>query len=625
VRLAPFLLALATLAPAVGAGAAGWSLEVRAPALVASGEAFTAGVCASGAASIELRVALLLDGRAASRGGGRFGAPEPPGCRDVVVRSDDVEGNATLSVRARPAGGGAVRAEARAPVRLARVDVPIALDEAWGAPFAGAVLRNAGAAPASLRNLTLGAAPLPDATLAPGERVFVGAKVPPGAPRHVAWNATKDWTLRSGARVLAALPAPPAARVTTLNGTRRQGLTEIHAEPAPVAGAWTVYATPDAGDAPVVGLLDGAQREIDVEAYTLTSRDVAAALGSALDRGVHVRLLLEGAPVGGVPTAEKGILAALASRGAEVDLMRSAPSFPTRYATLHAKLVVVDREAALVSTENLQESSYPPAAGTAPGTRGFGLVVRNASLAQRVAGLMDLDAAPWPDVQPVDLATLPPPVALTRDATARPGPTFTAEGSWNATLVLSPDSSDGVVRLIQNASTRIVAAQLYADAQGDPMLDALVSAARRGVSVRLALDAHVDDGRNAAAVARLTALAAREGLPLEARLDDPARTLHAKVVLVDGRAMYLGSMNWGNASMHANREAGLVVEAPPLVAFVEGVLEKDGEKRGAAPERGSAAPGERKAGGPEGAAVLALVAAAALTCRAWRSRRRGSR
>jgi phosphatidylserine/phosphatidylglycerophosphate/cardiolipin synthase-like enzyme len=303
-------------------------------------------------------------------------------------------------------------------------------------------------------------------------------------------------------------------------------------------------------------------------------------------------------------------VAGLVARGANVSFLASDPQFPARYATMHAKLVVVDREAVLVGTENFHAGSYPAAPGS-DGTRGFGVVVRNASLARAYAGVLDADLAPWPDVRAADLDALPPPAELAARATPA-GPVLAIAGSWNVTPIVSPDASFALVDALGAARSRIDVAMLFADARfgsgPDPFLDALVAAARRSVSVRILLDASVDEGRNRAVVERLTALAAREGLPLAARLDTWPRTLHAKTVLIDGRVAYVGSMNWGLASATHNREAGLLLESNEAAAWLGDVYDREWA--------GPPAP-ERHVGGAGVALTLVAITWSALRRSRW--------
>jgi phosphatidylserine/phosphatidylglycerophosphate/cardiolipin synthase-like enzyme len=336
---------------------------------------------------------------------------------------------------------------------------------------------------------------------------------------------------------------------------------------------------------------------------------VAAALGRALARGVEVKALLEGAPVGGRPPDEAGIVSALVARGASISFLGGAPGFPARYPTLHAKTIVVDRERALLSTDNFHAGFFPATPG-AESTRGYGVVIANASFAARLASVIDADLVPWPDVHP-DAGDAPPAV-LAPGAGGGEGPSLKLEGAWVATLVLSPDngaSNATLLRMIHEARTRIDAEELFADARfrdaPNPFLDALVDAARRNVTVRLLLDGRVDDGRNRAVAEALATRAAREGLPLEVRVDASGRTLHAKAVVADD-SLYVGSMNWGRASATENREAGVILwNATDAAAWMRARMDEDWGWRPATP---------RETPGP--APLLAVAAA-------WLIRRRG--
>jgi phosphatidylserine/phosphatidylglycerophosphate/cardiolipin synthase-like enzyme len=614
------LLLLVLLAP----GAAAWSVTLRAPPAAAAGLPYLVEAC------VDVPGELRLEP-------GRY-APFA-GCGALVATGG------SLTARLRPVGG-AAKATARASVAL--LDTPLAevaargnltlLDAngsellrlpppfvpllpdavAWrddagehampppdapvlvaarGPPFSGALLRNDGAAPLRLAGRTLGGAPLPDATLAPGESVFLGAAAPPDA-RWIAWKAPRagTWTLQAAQRVEGSLDATRPEKV---------GRTNVSAEPFALAGNVTLFATPDAGAAPVVALLDGARREVLLEGYTMTSPDVAAALARALARGVTVRALLDGSPVGGRPATEGGIVAALMARGADVSFLSGM-----RYATLHAKAIVVDRERALVSTDNFHVGSYPATPG-AGDTRGFGVGLDDPAFAQRLAAMMDADMAAWPDVQPAEGAE-------PRDVTpglAQEGPTFAAHAS-SATLAVSPDDGlDAVLGMLRGARSRVDVEILFADARfgnrTSPLLDALVDTARRNVSVRLLLDGRDDAARNAPVAEALGALAAREGLPLVARVDASGRVLHAKAIVADD-AIYVGSMNWGRASATENREVGVILwNATEGAAWMRARMERDW-----APPATKAVPGAP--------ALLAPLLAVSLTW-ARGAARRGSR
>ena len=549
--------------------AAAWSMTVDAPPAALSGESFEVRACVDAPGPVAWKAHLTLEGRTVG-GSPRFGAPRDGACATLHVEPQDVAGDAKLLVRAR----GAEEATWRGVVRLERGPAPDArIVAAYGPPFSGVVLEGH----ADLGGLVLRegsrAWPLPDAPLE--GRVFVGERAPPGETHVALPLALREGnvTLAKGLRVVDVFPVPrlDKGEVATRAGVEVAGRTRILAEPLRVEGDLVAFATPDAGAAPVVGLLDGARREVLVTGYTLTSEDVAAALLRASRRGVAVRVLLEGAPVGGVPEDEAQLLAALP----DARVLRSAPGFPARYRTVHAKVVVVDRERVLVATENLHASSYPPLAGT-PGTRGYGVVLHNATLARVFAEVFEQDAAEWPDAQPSPAAPSREPRVTIGMAE---GKVLLAHGAWNVTPILSPDAPFALLDAMNGTTRSLDVAMLFAEPAWrdgpNPFLDATLAAARRNVTVRVLLDGAAEGERNRKAADLLNAVAAREGLPLVARVDAPERLLHAKMLVMDGRRAYVGSMNWGRAAALENREAGLVLDAPEVAAFFEEAFEKD--------------------------------------------------
>lgn len=599
-------------------------------------------------------VAFSQDGSRIARG--RYGAPVQAdelgrACRELQAVAV-APGSASLVVKARAEGAGAARADAaltvdvraarfallavdgaaslllddgaRIPlvVREGRALVPL-VDGARGvvvdgvlrplpqaSPWriveahagAGIVLQNLGGVATSTEGLSLrvgdASVELPGLDAAPGARVLVGLRGRPVADAHILAElpVKGEVDLRLMDARIDAVDVPPLApgfAWARASGVVRAGATSLAPEPRAVAGELVAYATPVAGAAPLVDLLDGARREILVELYTLTSEDVAAALARAALRGVRVDLLLEGAPVGGIPAEEARLVSGLVAAGARVSFLASAPDFPARYRTLHAKLFVVDGEWAHVSTDNPTPGAYPATPG-AGSSRGASLLLRNASLASSLVALHAADAAPWPDVRPADPAALPPPEPLrARPLERAPGAALRIQGAWNVTPILSPDASSALAERVRNATRRVDVALLFLEPRfrdgGNPLVEALVDAARDGAEVRVLLDGRAAEG-NAATVEILRAIAEREGLALDARLASRDATLHAKLLILDERETYVGSMNGGRASMQDNREVGLLVENETLAAWYGERYEEwwvgEKETRREAPESG---------------------------------------
>jgi len=101
-------------------------------------------------------------------------------------------------------------------------------------------------------------------------------------------------------------------------------------------------------------------------------------------------------------------------------------------------------------------------------------------------------------------------------------------------------------------------------------LQLIIEAARRGATVRVLPDSFFDKAddlrSNQATVDYLNALAASEGLDLDARLGNPTGGgIHAKIALVqvDGETWSaVGSLNGGEVSHKVNREIVLLVDHP---------------------------------------------------------------
>ncbi|MFB6131706.1 MAG: phospholipase D-like domain-containing protein [Salinigranum sp.] len=82
----------------------------------------------------------------------------------------------------------------------------------------------------------------------------------------------------------------------------------------------TAFVLPDSPEVPIQ-TLRGADRRILLAGYTFASRPVARALIAASRRGVDVRVLVEGGPVGGASAREASVLDSLAAAGVDVEVL----------------------------------------------------------------------------------------------------------------------------------------------------------------------------------------------------------------------------------------------------------------------------------------------------------------
>ncbi len=204
-----------------------------------------------------------------------------------------------------------------------------------------------------------------------GPQDWAGDLADPLWGRQVRWPGWRGWDAASWA-----LPQAGAALADTLLAVGPEGLY-----------------------VPVAQTLDAAQTTIDLSIYTLEHPQLAQLLAAAARRGVKVRVLLDGAPPGGITPLQKWCVALLAAAGGDVRYFALPDTAPAglkrRYRYVHAKYGIVDAHVALVLTENFSPDSMPlPSAHLQGGRRGFALLTNAPPVIAALAGIFAADWAP---------------------------------------------------------------------------------------------------------------------------------------------------------------------------------------------------------------------------------------
>lgn len=191
--------------------------------------------------------------------------------------------------------------------------------------------------------------------------------------------------------------------------------------------------------------------------------------------------------------------------------------------------------------------------------------------------------APVTITAPVPPTTAPPPVYSV--PTAAPAITPTAAPT---TVPLSPSAAvvdvaggqfyvepdAGVTPLVSFIRTarRDLEGEVYLFSSA-AVFDALGDAVRRGVRVRLVLDPHPFGGDSGSADGAYRLLTA-EGVSVH--WASPAyRFTHAKFLVSDNAAAWIGTMNWTNAAFTRNREFAEETDAPAVAQESDAVFAAD--------------------------------------------------
>ncbi|GEM_PF-1316825 len=276
---------------------------------------------------------------------------------------------------------------------------------------------------------------------------------------------------------------------------------------------------PGAGDSPVLSLIRGAHRLIRLEIYELDDSRVIAALGAAHRRHVDVRVLLEERPFGGGSYA-RDAYRALKSEGVSVRWANERA-----FTFTHEKAMVVDNRIAAIFTLNFTYSGFFA-------NREVGIVDHDPNYAKLIGSVF---ASDW-----------------RRKSTGR---------LRLGRLVVSPlNSRRAITALIDSAHHTLF---LYEEEMADGSIEAhLIHAARRHVKVRLITS------DNSAGVARLQGHGVKVAI-------QRSPYVHAKVIMVDGTRMFVGSENISSTSLDRNREMGIILARERLVGTAEAIFSRD--------------------------------------------------
>ena len=346
----------------------------------------------------------------------------------------------------------------------------------------------------------------------------------------------------------------------------------------------TAFVLPDAPGVPL-DTLRSADRRILLAGYTFASARVADALLAAVDRGVEVRVLLDGGPIGGMTTRQRDHLDRLVAGGVDVRMIDGPHA---RFAYHHPKYAVVDDDA-LVMTEN-----WKPAGTGGRGSRGWGVRLRSERTAAALASVFThdadgIDAVPWRDRRRTATFVEADPASGSYDAAFEP----TAVAVERVRVLTAPGNVGNRTRgAIDAANDSVDVITPRLDPAG-PYFETLVAAAERGVEVRLLLsNAWYDEESNHRVVDAVDDLRDR-GLPIEARIADPAgrfEKVHAKGAVIDDRRVLLGSLNWNRHAATENREVVVALDGDEPASYYGRTFEADWAA--AAGEGAGAGPGE---------------------------------
>lgn len=268
----------------------------------------------------------------------------------------------------------------------------------------------------------------------------------------------------------------------------------------------SLFIEPESGTTPLVDAINSAQKEVLLEIYLLSDKNIIGALENANSRGINVNVLIECHPFGGGGINEETIKE-LVSKNIKNKCTSS------KFALTHEKSMVIDGTSALIMTQNLTTSSFAK-------NREYGVIDTNKADVDEVKNIFQSD---WEDTSYIPKDTH---------------------------LVVSPNTArPALTDLISSAKSEI---SIQMEVIDDEAITNLLVDKAKVAKINIILPSLKQLSANKKDIDKLK----KGGVNIKS-LSSPY--MHAKMILVDGLKAYIGSVNLTSASMDENRELGIIV------------------------------------------------------------------
>src|ERR1700761_9247296 len=401
-------------------------------------------------------------------------------------------------------------------------------------------LTNAGAAALALSNITLR-----DASYAMTSTC--GSTLAPSA------SCTLTVTFKSPADskpadfpavIIIADNDPQTPHTIRLNGTSTSASSAATPSAPASPVTYTLYPFPETDKTvtPLYALINNAQKSIDLTMYALEDTTFTTDLLSACKRNVIVRVILD------QNNEKSGNTSAFTQLNGQPNC--SAVWANKAFESTHQKSLVIDDTQAAIMSLNLESRDYST-------TRDFAILENAPSDVSAIEATFNADFA-----------------AGTTSAGTVGASDFNYTPDPGNHLIWSPTTAQtAMVSLIANAKKTLLIENEELASSATAILSALETACKNGVQVQLAMVNNTDYAAGFTAVTNA-------GCSLHTYPNTTTGFyIHAKAVVADyglpTQTVYMGSINYSNASMNSNRELGMYVTDAASVTSIHDTMQAD--------------------------------------------------
>lgn len=303
-----------------------------------------------------------------------------------------------------------------------------------------------------------------------------------------------------------------------------------------------IYVFPEAKRDPWLKAIQKATDSIQMAAYRLSDPEIILALEAALKKGVKVFLLVEPEPMSHERSDNVvSPIEELKKMGAGIS------TTPSDFKQVHHKMIIIDGKWAMVGTGNLDKESFDGLQDKVKNeqpTRDFTITLTRPDLLEELKTVFEADTKQQ---------KIPP---------------------TQSQLIWGPDGQRKAFLGMINGAEKTI--QIYQQSiQDEGIAKALAEAAGRGVKVEILM---MEDPFGMMKKGKQDPNLTNQELITKAGgtvYFNQQHYIHAKVMIIDGKLMYIGSCNFYPSSIDETRELGVLTVDESQIIMVQAVHQED--------------------------------------------------
>jgi phosphatidylserine/phosphatidylglycerophosphate/cardiolipin synthase-like enzyme len=297
----------------------------------------------------------------------------------------------------------------------------------------------------------------------------------------------------------------------------------------------TVFVEPDSGRKPFIDAIRSARKNIHIFSYKLVDPIIIKELQNAHQRGVNISIIVE-------PFIYKHGLEETKDIVSPIDQLKKFASVYTRSARFnqtHLKIFIIDESWAVFTTGNIVEYAFD----NVNAERNFVVPILDKDSIKEIMRVFRADS---------------------QDKLIVPS---------HRQVVFGPDyQRTTFLRLLNQAEKTIdIYQQDFSDIE---IARAVAGAAKEGVKVRLLMSPCGISEKIDQSIPAQNLIKKEGG---KVKLSEKVQ-IHAKVIIVDGKEMYVGSCNFYPPSIDGTREMGVLIKNPKQIKIVQDRFNADWAK-----------------------------------------------